>query len=290
MVALAQEGVKKFRPGAELYVRPMYWAEQGGATSVQPDRVSASTSAGRTTGIAITRSTYLKPLGVTAPMKHGCLYPNNARGLIEAQARGFDNCLLGDMLGNVAELATANVFMAKDGIVWTPMANGTFFKITRQRVLQLLRGDGNDAREARLGFSDFDAADEILSSAHSERSHRSGALTRATCNRDRSIAAHANFIGNSPIPDRDSAAWTSSPQETFDSVEELGGQCFNWLRIVVDAPRASSRAESRRRPAWREYQNRAKEPAQPGCPLRIWRTRQSRLRKSRTPRSGRTSN
>ena len=40
MVELAHEGVKKFGPGAELYIRPMYWAEQGGATSVQPDRVS----------------------------------------------------------------------------------------------------------------------------------------------------------------------------------------------------------------------------------------------------------
>ena len=67
------------------------------------------------------------------------------------------------MLGNVAELATANVFMAKDGVVMTPMANGTFLNgVTRQRVLQLLRADGNDAREATLGFSDFDAADEIF--------------------------------------------------------------------------------------------------------------------------------
>jgi len=34
--------------------------------------------------------------------KAGCLYPNNARALIEAKARGFDNCLLCDMLGNIA--------------------------------------------------------------------------------------------------------------------------------------------------------------------------------------------
>ena len=75
--------------------------------------------------------------------KAGCLYPNNARALIEARARGFDNCLMCDMLGNVAELATANVFMAKDGQVMTPMANGTFLNgVTRQRVLALLREDG----------------------------------------------------------------------------------------------------------------------------------------------------
>ena len=48
--------------------------------------------------------------------KAGCLYPNNARALMEARTRGFDNCLLADMLGNVAELATANIFMARDGV------------------------------------------------------------------------------------------------------------------------------------------------------------------------------
>ena len=47
------------------------------------------------------------------------------------------------MLGNVAELATANVFMAKDGVVYTPAPNGTFLTgITRQRVIKLLRDAG----------------------------------------------------------------------------------------------------------------------------------------------------
>jgi branched-chain amino acid aminotransferase len=68
-----------------------------------------------------------------------------------------------DMLGNVAELATANIFMARDGVVTTPMANGTFLNgVTRQRVLALLSADGADAREATLGFADFDGADEIF--------------------------------------------------------------------------------------------------------------------------------
>ena len=95
--------------------------------------------------------------------KAGCLYPNNSRALLEARSRGFDNCLLCDMLGNVAELATANVFMAKDGVVLTPIANGSFLDgVTRQRVLKLLRADGKDVREATLQNSDFDQADEIF--------------------------------------------------------------------------------------------------------------------------------
>jgi branched-chain amino acid aminotransferase len=67
------------------------------------------------------------------------------------------------MLGNVAELATANVFIAKDGVVMTPAANGSFLNgVTRQRVLGLMRADGLDAREAALSFADFDTADEIF--------------------------------------------------------------------------------------------------------------------------------
>jgi branched-chain amino acid aminotransferase len=172
MLDVAREGIKKFRPGAELYLRPMYWPEQSGATAVPPDPDSTrfcfciyEAPLPAPTGILITRSPYAKPLAITMPIdaKAGCLYPNNARALIEARARGFDNCLMCDMLGNVAELATANVFMAKDGVVMTPMANGTFLNgVTRQRVLALLRADGVDAREATLGLADFDQADEIF--------------------------------------------------------------------------------------------------------------------------------
>ena len=172
IVELAREGVRKFRPGAELYIRPMYWPEQSGATAVPPDPDSTrfclciyEAPMPAATGVSITRSAYAKPLAITMPIdaKAGCLYPNNARALIEARSRGFDNCLLNDMLGNVAELATANIFMAKDGAAMTPIANGTFLNgVTRQRVLQLLRADGKDVREATLGFADFDEADEIF--------------------------------------------------------------------------------------------------------------------------------
>jgi branched-chain amino acid aminotransferase len=96
--------------------------------------------------------------------KAGCLYPNNARALAEAAGRGFDNCLLRDLLGNVAELGTANIFMAKSGVVHTPIANGTFLNgITRQRVIGLLRDAGVEVRESVLSYQDFQNADEIWS-------------------------------------------------------------------------------------------------------------------------------
>ena len=56
--------------------------------------------------------------------------------LIEASKRGFDNCLMRDMLGDIAEFANSNAFLVKDGVVFTPAPNGTFLNgVTRQRVI-----------------------------------------------------------------------------------------------------------------------------------------------------------
>src|SRR5262249_41617737 len=99
--------------------------------------------------------------------KAGCLYPNNARSLFEAHARGFDNAVVCDMLGNVAELATSNIFMAKDGVIFTPVSNRTFLAdITRHRMIGLLREKGVTVVEKTLTYQDFQKADEIFSTGN----------------------------------------------------------------------------------------------------------------------------
>jgi branched-chain amino acid aminotransferase len=176
-LGLVREGLKRFERDDALYIRPMYWAERGSPKGlVQPDPESTRwcltlfvapmpTPAGN----SITLSPYRRPTHESAPVeaKAGCLYPNNARALIEARSRGFDNCLMCDANGNIAELATANVFMVKDGVVFTPEATGTFLAgITRARVIKLLREAGTAVVEATLCYSDFEAADEIFSSGN----------------------------------------------------------------------------------------------------------------------------
>jgi branched-chain amino acid aminotransferase len=175
-IALAREGIKRFDRNAELYIRPMYWAETGSLGGVRHDPESTrwclcvyEAAMPKPTGGAITLSPYRRPTAESAPVeaKAGCLYPNNARALIEAHNRGFDNCLIRDMLGNIAELGTANVFMAKDGVVYTPAANGTFLNgITRQRVIKLLRDDGVTVVETTMSYADFERADEIFSTGN----------------------------------------------------------------------------------------------------------------------------
>jgi branched-chain amino acid aminotransferase len=173
---LVREGLKRFETNAELYIRPMYWAEDAAGGAVRPDPETTRwcltmyvAPLPKPAGTAITLSPFRRPTRDSAPVeaKAGCLYPQNARAMIEARARGFDNCLVCDQLGNVAELATANIFIAKDGAVFTPVANGTFLAgITRARVIALLREAGVTVVEKTLRYADFESADEIFSTGN----------------------------------------------------------------------------------------------------------------------------
>jgi branched-chain amino acid aminotransferase len=175
-VTLAREGIAKFEKDAQLYIRPMYWAERESPwiQSHDPESTRWCLSIYEAPmrppkGFSITLSPFRRPTQETMPVdaKAGCLYPNNARCLFEAQARGFDNAVVCDMLGNVAELATSNVFMVKDGVVITPVANGTFLAgITRQRVIGLLRGAGITVQEKTVSYADLEGADEIFSTGN----------------------------------------------------------------------------------------------------------------------------
>lgn len=176
IMELVEEGLKHFAPDAAIYIRPMYWAEESDASVVAPDPASTAFALcleerpmAVPGGFTITTTRFRRPTLETMPVnaKAACLYPNNARMLAEARAKGFGNALVCDTLGNVAELATSNVFFAKNGAVFTPVPNGTFLDgITRQRVIELLRQDGVQVYEKTLTIDDFRAADEIFSTGN----------------------------------------------------------------------------------------------------------------------------
>jgi len=85
----------------------------------------------------------------------------------QTEAYRFGNAIVCDALGNVAETATANIFMVKDGEVFTPAANGTFLAgITRARHMSNLRADGVTVHETVLTFEDFHGADEVFMSGN----------------------------------------------------------------------------------------------------------------------------
>jgi len=178
MVEIVQEGLKGYAADAAVYIRPMYWAIEGGMSAIVPKE-------GGETGFAIcleeipmaapeasatlTRTRFRRPVLEDAVVnaKAACLYPNNARMLAEARTKGFTNALVADALGNVAEAATANVFAVKDGEVFTPVPNGTFLAgITRARHIENLRADGVRVHESVMSFEAFQDADEVFLSGN----------------------------------------------------------------------------------------------------------------------------
>ena len=171
--ALARQGIARFAADAELYIRPMFWAESG---FVAPDPATTRFALSvyesplpKPTGSAAAISTRRRPTPETAPTeaKAACLYPQSGMALREAIGRGFQNAIVLDQMGNVAEFATANLFIAKDGVAITPAPNGCFLDgVTRRRVIGLLRADGVEVRERRLTVDQLLAADEVFSTGN----------------------------------------------------------------------------------------------------------------------------
>ncbi|OQM75228.1 branched-chain amino acid aminotransferase [Manganibacter manganicus] len=176
IVGLTLDGLKKFDGQTPVYIRPMYWAEHGGYMGVPADPASTrfclclyESPMDPPSGFSVSVSPFRRPTLETMPTnaKAGCLYPNNARAIMEARLRGFDNALVLDMLGNVAETGASNVFIVKDGHVFTPAANGTFLSgITRARTIALLDDYGFRTTEKALTVRDFLEADEIFSTGN----------------------------------------------------------------------------------------------------------------------------
>ncbi|MGM0584938.1 MAG: branched-chain amino acid aminotransferase [Pseudomonadota bacterium] len=184
MAEIAREGLAKFRSDEPVYIRPMYWSVSGDRSLINPDPETtafclclealpmADPEQMPEGGLRVTTTRFRRPLpeSSTLEAKAACLYPNNARMIREAKEKGFDNAVAQDALGNVAELATANIFIVRDGVIATPIPNGTFLNgITRQRVIALLREAGREVVETVLTLEDVREADEVFSTGNANK-------------------------------------------------------------------------------------------------------------------------
>ena len=184
MAEMAREGLSKFISDAPVYIRPMYWSRGCDASLINVDPTTtafalclealpmADPETMPNGGMSLTTTRFHRPLPTDAVLeaKAGALYPNNARMVREAKSKGFDNALVQDVMGNVAELATSNVFIVKDGVVATPICNGSFLNgITRQRTIKLLREAGHEVVETVISLDDVRAADEVFSTGNANK-------------------------------------------------------------------------------------------------------------------------
>lgn len=176
IAALVRERVKTFPKGAELYIRPMMWARDGGPGIIELDPGSTGfaicieeMAMPSIEGFSLTVAPYRRPRQDMAltEAKAGSLYANNGRIMAYARQRGFSNALSLDIDGNVAETASTNVFAVRDGVVFTPVPTGCFLNgLTRQRVIGLLREDGVEVVETSMTVEDFRQADEIFATGN----------------------------------------------------------------------------------------------------------------------------
>jgi branched-chain amino acid aminotransferase len=172
---LCREGIRRMGPEATLYIRPMFFVRKG-LGAARPDADSTDfvlaiydSPLPGFTGFSATLAPFRRPAPDQAPTdaKASCLYPNGARATTWAAERGFDNAVVCDAIGNVAEFASANLMFAKDGKVITPVPNGSFLNgITRQRVLALLREAGIPVEERTVRPEELETADEIFSTGN----------------------------------------------------------------------------------------------------------------------------
>ncbi len=167
---ILREGIAKFPKGTALYLRPFLWSTDGW---MDPDpattRIIVSVKdypmPDPATGMSVCFSKWRRPSFETAPTdaKAVCLYAQAGKACGEARSRGFQDAIMLDPLGNVAEFSSANLWIAKDGAAHTPVPNGTFLNgITRQRVIKLLRAAGVEVHERTLTPRDVQEADEVF--------------------------------------------------------------------------------------------------------------------------------
>ena len=138
----------------------MYWAAAG-FVDVDPESTKFSVSVydsplpKPTSSLSITLSPFRRPSNEYAPTdaKAACHYPNSARAIRDAKARGFDNAVMLDPLGHVAELTTANIWCAKNGALTFRDQQFPFKRANS--AADLTRGDNHNVQDTARSLDDL---------------------------------------------------------------------------------------------------------------------------------------
>jgi len=89
-------------------------------------------------------------------------YMNSMLALQEALRDGYDEALLLDVDGFVAEGSGENLFIVRNGVIYTPELTSALEGITRDTILHLARDHGYEVREKRITRDEVYVADEAF--------------------------------------------------------------------------------------------------------------------------------
>ena len=172
----AQKEVVRANQLKSCYLRPLVWigSEKLGV-SPKGNRIHVMVAAwawgaylgeeGLKRGIRVKTSSYTRHhVNITMTQaKAVSNYSNSILANMEATDDGYDEALLLDSAGFVSEGAGENIFVIKDGVVYTPdLSAGALNGITRNTVLHICKDLGLDLVQKRITRDEVYIADEAF--------------------------------------------------------------------------------------------------------------------------------
>jgi branched-chain amino acid aminotransferase len=160
----------------ECYIRPVAYYGYGtmGLTPT-PNKVDVAiacwewkmgeSKAGKESGARCKISSWLRIDSRSQPMqaKAASNYANAALARVEALKAGYDEAIMLNHHGKIAEGSAENIFIIKNGEITTPpLSSGCLAGITRDSVIQMIRANGQEVVERELERDDLYSADEIF--------------------------------------------------------------------------------------------------------------------------------
>ena len=160
----------------ECYIRPLAYYGYGemGLTPTK-NKVDVSIScwewkmgeskAGKFSGAKCKISSWIRIDSRAQPMKAKAAsnYANAALARVEALEDGYDEAIMLNSSGKVAEGSAENIFILKDGqIITPPLTSGILEGITRDSVIQIIEENGGYVVETDIDREDLYTADEVF--------------------------------------------------------------------------------------------------------------------------------
>jgi branched-chain amino acid aminotransferase len=158
----------------ECYVRPLVFLGDGemGLSAKNPVRAAIAAwrwgaylgDAGLKNGIRVKTSSFQRFHVNTLMPKAKAVgnYINSILASQEVRTAGYEEALMLDTDGHVAEASGENVFIVRDGVVRTPESTAILPGITRDSVIRLLADRGVEVRIERIGRDEIYIADEAF--------------------------------------------------------------------------------------------------------------------------------
>ena len=172
----AQKEVIRANKLESCYIRPLMWiGSEGLGVSPKANSVHAMVAAwawgaylgeeGMKRGIRVKTSSYTRHhVNVTMTQaKTVSNYTNSVLAVLEAQEDGYEEAILLDPAGFVSEGSGENLFLVKNGVVYTPdLSAGALNGITRNTVLHICKDLGLDVVQKRITRDECYIADELF--------------------------------------------------------------------------------------------------------------------------------